>query len=112
MPKEPTNKVELMENNKFYGILVQIRNLMLLNKEVLNIDEVSLYTGYEKSYLYKLTSEAKIPHFKPGGKSIFFKREEINEWLTRNPIRTRYQIEDEANQILNNNKTRKNGKFK
>lgn len=110
MPIEPTNKVESMRNNKFYDILVQIRNLMLLNKEVLNIDEVSLYTGYEKSYLYKLTSEVKIPHFKPGGKSIFFKREEINEWLTRNPIKTRHQIEDEANQIINNNKIRKNGK--
>jgi len=110
MPIEVINKVESMENNKFYEILVQIRNLMLMNKEMMNIDDISLYTGYEKSYLYKLTSEAKIPHSKPGGKSIFFQKKEIDEWLTRNPIKTRYQIEEEANQIINNNKIRKNGK--
>lgn len=110
MSIEPTKKVEAMENNKFYDILVQIRNLMLMNKRTMNIDDVALYTGYEKSYLYKLTSESKIPHFKPGGKSIFFKRIEIDEWLTRNPIKTRYQIEEESNQIINNHKLRKNGK--
>lgn len=77
MPIGAVNKVEPMENNKFYDILVQIRNLMLMNKEMMNIDEVSLYTGYEKSYLYKLTSEAKIPHSKPGGKSIFFQKKKL-----------------------------------
>ncbi|WET48447.1 hypothetical protein PYS58_17935 [Chryseobacterium indologenes] len=51
-------------NNKFYDILVEIRNLMLLKKEILNIDEVALYTGFEKSYLYKLTSRRAIPHYK------------------------------------------------
>lgn len=107
---KPTKNVGLMENNKFYNILVEIRNLMLMNKDTMNIDEVSLYTGYEKSYLYKLTSEAKIPHSKPGGKSIFFQKKEIDEWLNRNPIKTRYQIEEEANHIINNNKIRKNGK--
>lgn len=91
-----------MENNKFYEILVQIRNLMLANKEILTIDEVSLYTGYEKSYIYKLTSMNKIPYYKPGGKNIFFKLDEINKWLTLNPVKTRLQIEDEAiNKIIN-----------
>lgn len=99
-----------MENNKFYNILLQIRNLMLMNKEMMNIDDVSLYTGYEKSYLYKLTSEAKIPHSKPGGKNIFFQKKEIDEWLKRNSVKTRYQIEEEANQVINNNKSGKNGK--
>lgn len=112
MPIELTNKVETMENNKFYDVLIQIRNLMLMNKETMNIDDVSLYTGYEKSYLYKLTSEAKIPHSKPGGKSIFFQKKEIDEWLNRNPIKTRYQIEGESNQMINNYKLAKNGKSK
>lgn len=87
-------------NNKFYDILVEIRNLMLLKKEILNIDEVALYTGFEKSYLYKLTSRRAIPHYKtPGGKSIFFKREEINDWLTQIKIPTNDEIETEATLI-------------
>lgn len=97
-----------MSENKFYSILVEIRNLMLLNKDILNIDDVSLYTGFEKSYLYKLTSRKQIPHYKtPGGKSIFFKREEINEWLTKNPIKTTEQIEVEAQQTINNLKSKR-----
>lgn len=104
-PEQPTN-------NKFYDILVEIRNLMLMNKETMNIDDVSLYTGYEKSYLYKLTSEEKIPHSKPGGKRIFFQKKEIDEWLNRNPIKTRHQIEEEAKRIIDNNKIRKHGKIK
>lgn len=87
-------------NNPFYNILVEIRNLMLLKKEILNIDEVALYTGFEKSYLYKLTSRRAIPHYKtPGGKSIFFKREEINDWLTQIKIPTNDEIETEATLI-------------
>ncbi len=87
-------------NNPFYDILVEIRNLMLVKKEILNIDDVALYTGFEKSYLYKLTSRRAIPHYKtPGGKSIFFKREEINDWLTQIKIQTDDEIENEATLI-------------
>lgn len=87
-------------NNPFYNILVEIRNLMLLKKEILNIDEVALYTGFEKSYLYKLTSRRAIPHYKtPGGKSIFFKRIEIDEWLTQIKIKTDDEIQTEATLI-------------
>lgn len=87
-------------NNPFYNILIEIRNLMLLKKEILNIDEVALYTGFEKSYLYKLTSRRAIPHYKtPGGKSIFFKREEINDWLTQIKIKTDDEIQTEATLI-------------
>ncbi|MEI7488483.1 MAG: helix-turn-helix domain-containing protein [Chryseobacterium sp.] len=87
-------------SNPFYNILVEIRNLMLLKKEILNIDDVALYTGFQKSYLYKLTSKRAIPHYKtPGGKSIFFKREEINDWLTQIKIKTDDEIQIEATLI-------------
>ena len=41
-------------------------------KSVLTIDEAAEYMGLKKSYLYKLTSERRIPHFKPNGKKIYF----------------------------------------
>ena len=58
--------------------------------ETLTIEEVSVLTGYKKATLYKLTHERKIPFHKPahGGRRIFFKRAEINQWLESNYFET------------------------
>jgi len=58
--------------------------------ETLTIEEVSELTGYKKATLYKLTHERKIPFHKPahGGRRIFFKRAEINQWLESNHLET------------------------
>lgn len=58
--------------------------------ETLTIEEVSELTGYKKATLYKLTHERKIPFHKPahGGRRIFFKRAEINQWLESNLFET------------------------
>lgn len=58
--------------------------------EILTIEEVSKLTDYKKSTIYKLTHERKIPFHKPahGGRRIFFKREEINQWLETNRVET------------------------
>lgn len=58
--------------------------------EILTIEEVSELTGYKKATLYKLTHERKIPFHKPahGGRRIFFKRTEINQWLESNHFET------------------------
>ena len=62
-----------------------IETLLLSQKTVLTFDEVAQYTGLSKSYLYKLTSTAKIPCYKPQGKHIYFNKIEIDLWLQRNP---------------------------
>ena len=64
--------------------LEQIKTLLLSKKNVLNIKELADYTGYSKSYIYKLTSRQAIPYFKPSGKAIFFDRVEIDTWLLKN----------------------------
>ncbi len=55
----------------------------ITTKNVLNFEEAVEYTGMKASYLYKLTSTGRIPHYKPYGKMIYFKREELEEFLTR-----------------------------
>lgn len=64
------------------------QKLLLPQKEILTIDEVALYTGLKKSYLYKLTAARAIPHYKPNGKNCYFRRAELEEWLTANPVAT------------------------
>lgn len=51
------------------------------DKQILTIDEVSQYTGYAKSYIYKLTAAGIIPSSKPNGKKIFFDKDKLNEWI-------------------------------
>lgn len=41
-----------------------------------------------KSYLYKLTHRRLIPCFKPLGKKLFFKRQDLEVFLLQGPVKT------------------------
>jgi excisionase family DNA binding protein len=63
------------------------------NIDMLTFPEACLYLKISKSYLYKATSERKIPFFKPtGGKLIYFKRTDLNNWLLQNRVASRSEI--------------------
>ena len=70
---------------------------MKQKKNVLQFDVVMNITGFSKSYLYKLTSTGKIPCYKPQGKHIFFKRNEIEDWIFQNKKATTLEIDEMAN---------------
>lgn len=55
----------------------------IILKEVLTLNEASAYLGLHTSLVYKLTMDMEIPHYKPFGKYVFFRREELEDWLTR-----------------------------
>lgn len=82
-----------------------IESLMLAQKNVLTFDEVAVYTGISKSYLYKLTSGGGIPCYKPNGKLIYFSKLELDSWLLQNRKATNKEIENKAITIV----TLKNG---
>jgi excisionase family DNA binding protein len=68
----------------------------LATKDVLTFDEAARFTGLSKSYLYKLTSGAKIAHYKPSGKMCYFNRLELEAWLQQNRVSTSDEIEAKA----------------
>ena len=37
-----------------------------------------------------------IPHYKPMGKMCYFKRTEIDEWLTQNRVKTAEEVDEMA----------------
>ena len=76
----------------------RLEKLLLAKKNVLNIRELSEYTGYSISYIYKLTSRNALPYFKPSGKAIFFDRMEIDVWLLKNK---HLQVKDDGGLIGN-----------
>lgn len=71
-------------------------NTIFCTKEVLTSDEASRYMGVSKSYLYKLTMNQQIPHYKPMGKMCYFNRLELEQWLQSNRIATATEIEQQA----------------
>ena len=54
-----------------------------MTKEILTFKEATKYCGFKESYFYQLTSKKQIPFYKPGGKKIFFKLSELQDWLLR-----------------------------
>lgn len=94
-----------MQKESVIQVMTDVRNLLLLQKELFTISEVCSYTGYEKSYLYKLCSAKTIPHYKsPGGKTLFFDKAEIIAWLKSNPVMTQKEINRQAKVIHHANK--------
>lgn len=89
-----------MAENKYLVLLQQMMLLMknhnAMRKELMTIAEVADYLGLTESYLYKLTSQRAIPHYKPLKKKIYFKRKEIDAWVFAQPIQTRDKLLERA----------------
>jgi len=77
------------------------RNTENLNKEIYNFSEACTFLDYSKSYLYKLTHQRQIPHFKPNGKKLYFKRADLEDWLLRNRVKTDVELQQQAEEMLN-----------
>lgn len=74
--------------------LEEIERLSLIAaKKVLTIDEVAKLTGLSVAYLYKLTSQKRIPHYKPNSKLLYFNRLEIEEWMMQGKVLTDDEVE-------------------
>lgn len=76
-------------------------------KKVFNFEEACRFLNLSKSYLYQLTSKGLIPHYKPQGKMLYFEREELEQWLLHNPVKTKQQLEQEAANRIVINKPKK-----
>lgn len=64
----------------------------LVNKEVMNLSEASIFMGVSKSYLYKLTSNREIPFSKPREKLIFFKKSDLESWMLQHRVATKAEL--------------------
>ena len=77
--------------------LKRVEEVAYTAKEFLTIDEVAYYLQVSKSYVYKLTASREFTVYKPNGKTIFVRRDDLNEWIRRNPCVSGREIESRAN---------------
>jgi len=62
----------------------------------LTFEEATAYLKVSKSCLYKKTHRNEIRYYKPSGKLIYFLKKDLDEWIRRNPIKTKEDIDREA----------------
>ncbi len=81
--------------------LKNIESLLEVQKpKPMTFDEAALYLGISKSHLYKLTSQGKIPHYKPYGRKIYFDKVSLDRWVYSKPVKSTSDIESEAIKYL------------
>lgn len=85
-----TNEVIIEKLNK-------LETLMANNvKQILTVDDLINYTGFSRSYIYKLVHMNILPYSKPNGKTLFFQKSEIDSFLLQNKNASITQINQKA----------------
>lgn len=70
------------------------------NKTILSFKEAISFMDVSKSFLYKLTSEGKINFFKPNNGKIYFKKEDLENWMLQNEVKSFNVLEESVNKNL------------
>lgn len=106
-PERPANLTERVDKlEEWIGkigspeeLVVRIKRVedaLFAAKEVLTLEEASVFLGASKSQLYKLTRTFAIPHYKPGGKTIYFYKNELLAWIKESPVKMQKEYEQDA----------------
>ena len=90
-----------MENNpttkNVFDKLTAIESLLVATQpKPLTFKEAAEFLDFSRSYLCRLTSQGRIPCYKPEGKRVYFDRAELVNWLKRNRIRPQEETEETA----------------
>jgi len=84
--------------NKIYELLAEIKQLINhQNLEPLDLIQAAEYLNLKPSYIYSLIHQQKIPHYKPGGKKVYFIKAELNKWITESKIKSVDEVEEDYN---------------
>lgn len=56
--------------------------------EIMDARSAATYLDIKRGLLYKLTSQHRIPFYRPVGKKIFFRKSELDQWLNAGRVPT------------------------
>lgn len=62
----------------------------------MTLPEAAAYLHISRQSLYRLTSRSEIAHSKPSGKLIYFRKADLDAYLTRNRVASRQEIREEV----------------
>lgn len=70
--------------DEFVSFIEDIQNKFFYLKEALTTQEAAQYLGMTVSTLYKKTMHNELPFYAPCGKRLYFKRQELENWMLQN----------------------------
>ena len=73
----------------------------MIHKKAIGIKDAMEFTGYSRAHLYRLIQSRKIPYHKPTGGKIFFRLNELEEFVSLGKISADYEVSEKADKILN-----------
>lgn len=79
---------------------------LIAHKEILSFKDALLYLDVSESFLYKLTSKKEIDFTKPNGGKIYFKKQDLDNWMLKGTSNSTRVFEEN---ILNHLKKNYNG---
>ncbi|MBU2949703.1 helix-turn-helix domain-containing protein [Tamlana agarivorans] len=86
--------------NELKEIIALLTKQNLLEKEFFTLEEAAQFLNQSRSSLYKLTSKKDIPFYVPGGKMIYFRRSELEEWIINSKVETVDELESSIDNYL------------
>lgn len=66
---------------------------------VFDITAAAKYLSLSKSTLYQHSFQRRIPHYKQG-KRIYFRKDDLDQWITKGRVKTHEEIEAEADAYI------------
>lgn len=75
------------------------RNMVTLLKNVWDVRDLALVLGVKADRIRHMVSDGVLPYYKQNG-SLYFKRTEIEAWLTRNRTASKDEINSKADTYI------------
>lgn len=72
--------------------LKEIIKDLAMEKQYFSLDEAASYIGIAKQTLYHHTHQGNISFYKPNGKLIVFKKEDLDKWLEQHRIPSNQEL--------------------
>ena len=77
-----------------------LENVVFASKDVLTLEEASLFLGLSRSALYKMTHNNVIPFFFFFCKMIYFENAELLEWIRAHRVASETETAEKAKQVM------------
>lgn len=87
---------QFSDKEELVDMIKEIKERLFFLKDELTTKEAAMYLGISVSTLYKKTMNNEIPFYRPLNRHIYFKRQELSQWILRNRNATDEEMQAEA----------------
>lgn len=87
---------QFADKEEFVGFIKEIKEKLFFLKDELTTKEAAMYLGMSVSTLYKKTMNNEIPFYRPSSRHLYFKRQELSQWMLQNRNATNEEMQAEA----------------